>query len=474
MARELKVRNPRSGEFDHIVSPPDPAAFDAACARLRAGQPGWAASGHEDRARILSEWAVRVAADQAIVGALSADTGRRLIAMVEAGSLPGLVARWAAAASELLEVSGERASATPGFAVREQLIPYQLVGVISPWNFPLLLSMIDAIPALMSGCAVMIKPSEVTPRFIEPLRESIAASAELSAVLDVVAGDGETGAGLIERVDAVAFTGSVATGRKVAEACARRFIPSFLELGGKDPAIVLPSADPSEAARIVLRASVQATGQACQSLERVYVHESHLDAFVDALVDQAEQVQFSYPDISSGHIGPLIFDRQADIIAEHVADAVANGAVVRCGGEIEQLGGGLWVRPTVLTGVNHSMKVMREETFGPVIPVMAYRDIDEAIALANDTDFGLTASVIGPDVEEADRVARRINSGAVGINDGAVTAEVWDAAHDSFGFSGLGQSRMGPSGMLRYMRRKAMVIRTEPARGVESLDEAQA
>jgi len=336
------------------------------------------------------------------------------------------------------------------------------------------LSMIDALPALTAGCAVIVKPSEVTPRFVAPLQATIARFPELAAVFEFVTGDGETGAALIDEVDAIAFTGSVATGRKVAEACARAFIPCFLELGGKDPAIVLPAADPVRAARTILRASVQATGQACQSLERVYVHESVADAFTDALVEMAGAVELSYPDLHAGHIGPLIFERQADIIADHIADARGKGAAVRCGGEIENHGGGKWIRPTVLTGVDHSMKVMKEETFGPVIPVMTYRDIDEAVALANDTDYGLSATVIGPEQEQNDSVARRLNAGAVGINDGAMTVDVNDASHDSFGYSGLGVARMGDSGLLRFFRRKALMFRQDEARGVDSIDERQA
>jgi acyl-CoA reductase-like NAD-dependent aldehyde dehydrogenase len=344
------------------------------------------------------------------------------------------------------------------------------VGVISPWNFPFLLSMLDSIAALVAGCAVLVKPSEVTPRFITPVVESLAAFPELSRVFGWVSGDGRTGAELVGNVDAVCFTGSVATGRKVAEACARHFVPAFLELGGKDPVIVLASADPDTAAGIVLRASVQATGQACQSLERIYVHDSLYPRFLDALVARARQVELNYPDMHRGHIGPLIFARQAEIIAEHIADARAGGARVLYGGEIETHGGGLWIRPTVLTGVTHEMKVMREETFGPLMPVMSYQTTEEAIALANDSEYGLTAAVIG-DESEALEIARQLNAGAVSINDGALTTEVFDAEKNPFGFSGLGASRMGPSGITRFLRRKALLIQHGRAKNIDALDE---
>jgi acyl-CoA reductase-like NAD-dependent aldehyde dehydrogenase len=296
---------------------------------------------------------------------------------------------------------------------------------------------------------------------------------ELAAVFRWVEGDGSTGAAIIDTVDAIAFTGSVATGRIVAEGCARNFIPAFLELGGKDPAIVLPTANLEKAARIILRASVQATGQACQSLERIYVPEEHYDAFVAVLVAMAEKVELNYPDVHQGQIGPLIFARQAEIIVAHIEDAVQKGAEIRCGGKIESYGGGTWIRPTVLTGVDHSMQVMTEETFGPVIPVMPYKDVDAAIRLANDTKYGLSAAVIGPDIDEAIAVGRQINVGAVSINDGGLTTDVHDAVHDSFRLSGMGASRMGMSGITRFMRQKAILIRHAEALGIESLTEAQ-
>jgi succinate-semialdehyde dehydrogenase/glutarate-semialdehyde dehydrogenase len=286
-----------------------------------------------------------------------------------------------------------------------------------------------------------------------------------------VTGDGQTGSAMIENCDAIAFTGSVRTGRIVAEAAARNFIPSFLELGGKDPAIVLPDADLDMATKIVLRASVQATGQACQSLERIYVHQDRYEEFVDLLVSKAERVEFSFPDNRAGHLGPLFFAQQAEIIAGHLDDARAKGAEVRCGGVIEEHGGGKWIAPTVVANADHTMQVMTEETFGPVIPVMAYGSVDEAVALANDTGYGLSASVIGPDVEECVAVGRRINAGAISINDGGLTTEVHDAGHDSFLLSGMGLARMGETGITRFMRRKALLIREGVPNAIEDLDE---
>jgi acyl-CoA reductase-like NAD-dependent aldehyde dehydrogenase len=294
---------------------------------------------------------------------------------------------------------------------------------------------------------------------------------ELAGVLSVITGDGQTGAALIEQVDAVCFTGSVPTGRKVAEACARRLIPAFLELGGKDPVIVLESADPDRAAAVVLRASVQASGQACQSLERVYVHETVQSEFLKRLVARADAVSLNYPDSHRGQVGPLIFARQAEIIAAQLGDAVAKGARILTGGRIENHGGGLWLRPTVVTGVTHDMALMTEETFGPVMPVLGFRSTDEAVRLANESMYGLSAAVLG-DEAEALKVARRLHAGAVSINDGALTTEVFDAEKNAFKLSGLGASRMGPSGLLRFLRKKALLIQHDTPKDMSSLEEA--
>jgi aldehyde dehydrogenase (NAD+) len=369
-----------------------------------------------------------------------------------------MVERLSGDAERLFTAAGDAPTSFPGIVATPQYVAYPLVGVISPWNFPLILSMIDSIPALTAGCAVLLKPSEVTPRFVEPLLRAISDVPELKAVFGVARGPGSTGEAVIEHVDAIAFTGSVRTGRRVAEAAARRFIPAYLELGGKDPAIVLPSADVERTAATLLRASVAATGQACQSLERIYVHERIHAALLHSLTEGARRVEFNYPDIHRGHIGPLIFAQQATTIREHLADAVAKGAHLECGGEIIELGGGLYCQATVLSRVDHTMRVMTEETFGPVMPVMSFRDTDEAVRLANDSIYGLSASVFGANRAEAESVARRINAGAVAINDGSVTAMVHDVEHDAFAFSGLGRSRMGPAGIGRYVRRKGIYV----------------
>ena len=469
----ISVRNPRTGEIDYQIEAATAQEIGAVAHRLRTNQPGWLALGAEGRAEVLLRWAGVLQANMAaIVGQLSIDTGRVAIANIELFGVVGTLQRWAAqgpgliASLDLKDVP----SATPGVMISNRHVPYQLLGVIAPWNFPLLLALIDAIPALMAGCAALIKPSEVTPRFIPELRKTIALIPELEAVLAVVEGDADTGRAIVGAVDYVCFTGSVATGRKVAEAAAAAFIPANLELGGKDPMIVLPSADPAAAAAIALRSSVAANGQACQSIERVYVHRSIADAFTASLVEQAKAVELNYPEITQGHLGPFIFPAQADKVQAQIDAAVAAGARVLAGGQVEVLGGGKYLRPTVLVDVTPEMSIVADETFGPVIPVTIYDHIDEAVRLANDSIYGLSAAVIGDPVE-AEAVAERLDAGAISINDGSLTAGVWDAENSAFKLSGMGPSRMGDAGLLRYFRTRAIMRQTGPAAPIAAFAE---
>ncbi len=455
----MKVRNPRTGIEDYEIAPLDAGGVATLTADLRARQPLWAALTPEQRSERLRALGVAIAARrEQIAAALTADTGRRAISAIEVDGTIRTLERWAARAPELIAAAqDERPSATPGIEIATRVVPYFLVGAISPWNFPLTLALIDAIPALAAGCAVVVKPSEVTPRFIRPLMAAIAEVPDLP--LAVIEGDGATGAALIEQVDYVAFTGSVATGRKVAAAAAAAFIPASLELGGKDPMIVMASADPVAAAATALRASVVNAGQACQSIERIYVARQIAEPFLAALVEQAEAARLNIDDVGRGEIGPFIFARQAEIVAGQIADAVAKGARVVTGGTVEERGG-KWLRPTVVTEVTPEMALMSEETFGPVLPVTVFDTVDEAVALANSGSFGLSAAVLAGTVAEAEDVAARLDAGAVSINDGALTSMVWDAEKSSFGASGLGPSRMGDSGLLRFFRKQALLRQT--------------
>ncbi|HVL80549.1 MAG TPA: aldehyde dehydrogenase family protein [Actinomycetota bacterium] len=460
MSRTIDVVNPRTGRVDHRIAATDPEVLGTLAGEIREEQRQWEASGLDARTGTLLEWADTVhAARAALVEALVADTGRLAESHMEVDAVVGSLRRWAAGAADALGSPERRAASVPGVAVEQAVRPYPLVGVISPWNFPLLLSTIDAIPALVAGCAVIVKPSEIAPRFVEPLRETVPDALPLA----LVTGDSETGAALVETVDAICFTGSVATGRKVAEQAARRFIPAFCELGGKDPAVVLSSADLDRATSAVLWGATANAGQSCQSIERVYVAADVFEEFVDRLVAKAAAVQLAVPEPTSGQIGPIIAPRQVAVIEDHLRDAVDKGARVLSGGEVERVDGGAYVRPTVLTEVDHSMRVMTEETFGPLVPVMAFGSPDEAVRLANDTHYGLSAAVFGAE-DEAVQLASRLEAGAVSINDASLTALVHDGEKNSFKMSGLGGSRMGAASIRRFVRRQALLVseRTDP------------
>ena len=454
------VRNPRSGVADCEFIAASAAETAAIARSLRSAQPAWAAQELAQRIAVVQRWRAQLTARQHdIVTALATDTGRYTIAAGELASLLAAIDRWCALVPDLALEEEGRSSAIPALTWRSQYVPYALVGVISPWNFPLVLSFIDAVPALLAGCAVFIKPSEVTPRFCAPLRAAIEAVPELAAVLCLFAGGRATGEALVESVDAICFTGSVRTGRLVAQNAARAFIPAFLELGGNDPLIIVASADVERAANIALRASCTATGQACQSIERIYVDRAIFEPFVTRLVERARRVELNWPDIHAGTLGPFIFAAQADIVAAQLADAVAKGARILTGGSLEEHGG-KWLRPTVVVDVRQDMDLMKEETFGPVMPVMPYDSIDSAIEFANEGAYGLSAGVIAGTLQEAEQIARRLDAGGISLNDGSLTAFMHEAEKQSFKLSGLGASRMGPTGYTRFFRRKVLIRQT--------------
>lgn len=460
-ARTLPVRNPRTGTPDMTITVATPDEVASKAALLRAQQPAWQALGIDGRVTVMRRWLGEVAQRAVEIGERdAADTGGVSTSWSQGYITMTNIDGWVQDAEEALNRASvhRRSASMPEVEVRTQLVPYSLVGVISPWNAPMMLALLDAIPALFAGSAVLLKPSEVTPRFLEPLFASVQAVPELAAVFDFVEGDGSVGATLIGHVDMICFTGSVPTGRKVAVACAERLIPAYLELGGKDPAIVTASADLDRATTAVLRGGVYATGQVCYSIERVYVHESIHDEFVALLADKARAVSLNAEDAKAGHLGPFIFERQAEIVQSHLDDAVARGARIIEGGQIETIGGGLYLRPTILVDVDHDMLIMRDETFGPTLPVMSYRDTDEAIALANDTDFGLTASVIAGDEAEALAIGRQVNAGSLFLQDTFLTfGKLRTVGTNAFGNSGIGGARTGPEAILRFLRRKALM-----------------
>lgn len=455
----MDVRNPRTGAVDYRIDPATPEQLQTIAAEVRAAQPAWLAAGVDGRATALTAWRDAIAARRAeIVEALVRDTGRLIESELEVNAIIGSIERWCRLAPALLGDGAPKPASIPTFSVVQGMVPYELVGVISPWNFPLLLSLIDAIPALIAGCSVVVKPSEVAPRFIEPIARSIEDVPALAGVLRYVAGAGETGQALVDVVDIVCFTGSVPTGTKVGEQAAKRFIPAFLELGGKDAAVVLGSADIDRATSAILWGGTANAGQSCLSIERVYVHRDRYDEFVDLLTEKARAVCLAVPAPADGQLGPIIADKQIEVIASHLEDALQRGAKARTGGALETHDGGTYCPVTVLTDVDHSMKVMTEETFGPILPVMPFEDDDEAEKLANSTIYGLSGAVFAGTTDEALAFAPRMRAGAISINDAALTALIYDGEKNSFGRSGLGGSRMGPAALRRFGRTQAYLV----------------
>lgn len=461
MSKTLPVLNPRTGEADYEITPISPESLSNLAKEARHAQIAWRQSGLAARCDALLALANALETQQdSVIAALEIDTGRRRLAQAEVMGVIANMRAWAGMVPKLMPHSEWiQGVSKPHFKHRNEWVPYALVGVISPWNFPITLSFIDAIPALLAGGCVIIKPSEVTPRFADALNPIIKA-AGLKTILTFIQGGGTTGAALIDNVDCICFTGSVATGKKVALKAAENLIPANLELGGKDPLIITENVDIEVATSLVLRASILATGQACQSIERVYVPSSIYDVFTSTLAQKAKAIRLNYPDIGTGHIGPFIFAKQADIVAQQIQQALKKGAQLLSGGEIVNHGGGQWLEPTVLTDVNHDMDIMREETFGPVMPVMSYETLGDAIELANDTEFGLSGGVYAASVEDAYEIGRHINAGAISLMDGALTGQYFEAGKQSFKNSGLGPSRMGANGFLRFFRQKAYIANT--------------
>lgn len=455
-ATRIPVRNPRTGAIDSHLTATTAAQVATEAARLRLAQPAWRASGVAGRASAMLEFRDALTRHEAaMMAALHADTGRSIETQSELRGVRDTLTRWCRQAPEVLAAGGEpRNIAIPGFTTTRHWVPYSLVGVISPWNFPFLLSLIDAIPALLAGCAVLVKPSEVTPRWVAPFRAALAEVPTLASVLAVVEGDGSTGAALIEVVDQVCFTGSVPTGRQVAEAAARRFIPAQLELGGKDPAIVTADTDLARAAAAIAWGGLANAGQSCLSIERVYVERPAYEAFLAALARQVARLRLNTGDIAAGEIGPVISAKQVDVIRRHLEDARAKGARFVTGGHLVEQGG-VWCEPTVLADVTPDMLAVAEESFAPLLAVAPYDSDAEAIAAANATSYGLSAAVFCNDSARGEAIAAQLEAGGVSLNDAALTGLIHEGEKQAFKFSGLGGSRMGTPSIFRFVRAQA-------------------
>jgi acyl-CoA reductase-like NAD-dependent aldehyde dehydrogenase len=335
--------------------------------------------------------------------------------------------------------------------------PAGVVGVIGPWNYPLTNTFGDAIPALMAGNTVVMKPSEITPLTSLLVAEGAGAIGLPDGVLSVATGAGETGAALIDHVDMVMFTGSTRTGKKIMSRAAERLIPVSLELGGKDPMIVLGDADVERAANMAVMWSMSNSGQICQAVERVYVEEPVYEQFVSSVVEKVSVLRQGVPRAPGEiDVGAMTFPPQIEIVERHVRDAVDKGAQVLVGGH-RAAGPGRFYEPTVLTGVDHTMEVMRDETFGPVLPIMKVRDAEEAVRLANDSRYGLNSSVFTKDVEKGERIARRLEAGNACVNDALINYLAHEAPFGGTNESGLGV-RHGPQGIRKYCSQQTILI----------------
>ena len=454
---QIPVRNPHTGNIDYAFEELTKSELASKISRLRENQVDWASLPVRARGEILRQFADGLSRhkDQ-LAQALCVDTGRWRLSLMEVEALQAITHSRVSQAIDTLQTKRVK-SKNADVSHLQVFVPYPVVGVISPWNYPLILSFLDAVPALLAGCSVIIKPSEITPRFIEVINQVLSDTVELSTVVDVVPGTASTGNNLIDLVDVINFTGSVETGRQVATRAASQLKPAFLELGGKDPAIVLESADIERAAQAILHCATVNTGQACFSIERVYVHEALASKFIHLISSLAEEISLNTEDPAKGVIGPIISARQIQVIDLHLNDAREKKASFLTGGVIEQHGGS-WLRPTVVTDVDHSMLLMQKETFAPIIPIMTFKETSEAVYLANDSEYGLSAAVFG-DLDKSEAVALNLDAGGIYCNDVDLIGSAHESAEKmSFKSSGLGGSRYGPEGITRFTRKQSVVF----------------
>jgi succinate-semialdehyde dehydrogenase/glutarate-semialdehyde dehydrogenase len=462
---EIISRAPATGEEIGRVPLTLPEEVARAVDRARAAQLAWAARSFHERGRVIMQARKLILKElEEIALLISQETGKPVAEAVAMELTPSLdLMQYFARKTETL-LERERINiGLYGWLGRMSYLVYKpvgVVGIISPWNFPWATPIDEVVMALIAGNAVVLKPSELTPLTGLKIKEVLDRASLPAGLLQVVTGDGSTGAALIGAgVNKIMFTGSVATGKRVAEAAANYLIPVVLELGGKDPMIVLEDANIENAARAAVWGAFANCGQACASVERCYVQESIALKFTDAVVAETKRLQFgtsgsgaqsagetpAYPDL-----GSMSSEQQLRTVERHVYEATARGAKALTGGERLADVDGPFFPPTVLTNVNHEMDVMREETFGPVLPIMPFKTDEDALRLANDSVYGLTASVWTNNAARGRALAERIDAGTVMINEVLYTHGIAQTPWGGVKQSGFGRTH-GRAGLLELV-----------------------
>ncbi|HEX5703350.1 MAG TPA: aldehyde dehydrogenase family protein [Pyrinomonadaceae bacterium] len=463
---EIISRDPATGEEIGRVPLTLPEEVARAVGRARAAQNAWAANSYRDRGRIMMQGRRIILKElEEIAQLVARETGKPAAEAVAMELTPSLdlMQHFAHKTETLLE--RERINiGLYGLMGRMSYLVYKpvgVIGIISPWNFPWATPIAEVVMALMAGNAVVLKPSELTPLTALKIKQVLTSAGLPADLLQVVTGDGSTGAALIGAgVDKIMFTGSVATGRRVAEAAANYLIPVVMELGGKDPMIVLEDAHIENAARGAIWGAFANCGQSCSSVERCYVHESIAEKFTQAVVAETKRLRQSGD--KQGDLGPMISEQQLRVVERHVYEATARGATALTGGERVPDVPGPFFPPTVVTNVNHEMEIMREETFGPTLPIMTFRTDDEAVRLANDSDFGLTASVWTNNLARGRALAERIDAGTVTVNEVLYTHAIAQTPWGGVKHSGFGRTH-GRAGLLELVNAQHIHVNRFPS-----------
>lgn len=460
----IEVRNPATGETIAAVPVRSNNDVFAAVERARRAQQDWSARSFADRGRTLLN--VRdslLDRRDEVLGTIVSETGKPRVEALSTELIycADVLTYYAKNAERFLRDERRRPHLLLLKSKRAWIsyVPYGVVGIISPWNFPLNMTLGDSAPALMAGNAVVIKPSELTPLTALLVERIYREAGAPEHVLQVMTGFGATGEALAAAADMIAFTGSVATGRKIAQQAARSLKPVSLELGGKDPMVIFADADLERAANAAVWGAMLNSGQVCQAVERVYVEDSAAGKFTELVVAKVRALRQGR-EISAGSgmvdIGSMTSPAQIEIIERHLEDARQRGASILTGGKRRTDLPGIFFEPTVVTNVDHSMELMTEETFGPVLPIMRFRTEAEAIDLANETKYGLSSSVWTRDRKRARRFARRIQAGNVCINDVIISYAVSDVPFGGVRESGIGH-RHAEKGIRKFCQIHSVV-----------------